>query len=225
MPSTTGVQRRPISVKSDESLRRGRQQLVRRLRSQRGRLVRRGSRPAAFAYSSPSASACFERPRGRDAESRSSRMPLSTMARWNSPSASGLTSRSRMLMAPADSPKTVTFLRVAAEGGDVALHPLQRRDLIEQTVVAGDALGGFLRQRRMGQEPQRPQPVVDGHDHDTLARQVRSVVDGHRARPGRETAAVDPDHDRQPGGRRLRRATTRSDRDSPRSSCRRRSGG
>ena len=62
---------------------------------------------------------------------------------------------SSTLIAPADSPKIVTFARVAAEGLDVVADPLQGGDLIEQAPVAG-APG------RAQREPVDPEPVVDG---------------------------------------------------------------
>ena len=46
------------------------------------------------------------------------------------------------LSAPADSPAMVTLRGIAAERGDVALHPAQRLDLVEQAVIAGDARAG-----------------------------------------------------------------------------------
>ncbi len=127
------------------------------------------------------------------------------MARWKRPSARGLTSRSRMLMAPADSPNTVTLAGSPPKPAMLRLHPPQSRDLVEQTVVAGHPLGGLRRQGRVSQEAQRTQPVVDGHHHHALGSQVLSAVDGHRARTGLEAAPVDPHHDREPLVGRLRR--------------------
>ena len=45
-------------------------------------------------------------------------------------------------MPPADSPKIVTFARIAAERRDVALHPAQRRLLVHDAVVAGSVPSG-----------------------------------------------------------------------------------
>ncbi len=101
-----------------------------------------------------------------------------------------------MLHEPADSPKMVTLLRIAAEGRDVVAHPLQRGDLIEDAVVAGrrrTRLGG---QRRMREEAHRPEAIVDGDQHDALLRQRGAVVPGSRAGAGHQRAAVDPHHDR-----------------------------
>ena len=92
-----------------------------------------------------------------------SRRRISTMAFWYSPLAAGVASRASVLMpAGAISPKTVTFFGIAAEGRDVPLHPLQRRDLVHQAVVADRLAGlGGLGQRRMGEVAQRAQAVVD----------------------------------------------------------------
>ena len=51
----------------------------------------------------------------------------------------------------------------------------------------------------MGQEPEQPEPVVDGHHHDVaLAGQHAAPVEAARPRPRDERAAVDPDHHRPP---------------------------
>ena len=67
-------------------------------------------------------------------------VPLSTMARWNSPRAPGETSWASTDRPPADSPDR-HVVRVAAEPRDVALHPAQRGLLVHQAVVAGRAAG------------------------------------------------------------------------------------
>ena len=52
--------------------------------------------------------------------------------------------------------------RVAAESGDVALHPIQRRDLIEHAVVARRMLRLFGGERRMGEVAEWTETVRDG---------------------------------------------------------------
>ncbi len=97
------------------------------------------------------------------------------------------------------------LLRVAAEAGDVVVHPPQRRLLVGQAVVAGFAIAA---QRRMGQEAQRSQPVVDRDDDDVAPRgEPAGVVDVGAA--VEEPAPVDPHHDRPSGGG--RRAGRRPD--------------
>ena len=127
-------------------------------------------------------------------------MPLWTMARWNSPSANGLTEQVEDADGAGRLAEDGDVLGVAAEGGDVLLHPLERRDLIEEAVVAHESVGRLSRQGGVGQEAQRAQPVVDGDYHHTLLRQLGPVVDGHGARPRLEAAAMDPEHHGQ-GGR------------------------
>ena len=68
---------------------------------------------------------------------------------------------SQTLAAPADSPKMVTQSGSPPKAAMLRLHPLQREDLVEQPIVARDALVRFARQQRVGQESQRPQTVVD----------------------------------------------------------------
>ncbi len=65
--------------------------------------------------------------------------PLCRMARRNSPSARGIASSMPMLIAPADSPKTVTLPGSPPKAAMFVLHPLQRGDLVEQAKV-GDAV-------------------------------------------------------------------------------------
>ena len=67
------------------------------------------------------------------------------------------------------------LVRVAAEVGDVVPDPAQRRLLVLQSVVA-DVAGRT--ERRMREEPERAEPVVDGDDDDVAARhQPAAVVD------------------------------------------------
>jgi len=98
-------------------------------------------------------------------------VPLSTIARWNSPLARGIDSSVATLMAPADSPKTVTHLAgVPAQGPDVLLHPFQRSDLIEETQVSNaiaqveEALGAHS--------------VIDGHARHAVAGEPAAVLEG-----------------------------------------------
>ena len=75
-------------------------------------------------------------------------------------------------------------LGIAAEGRDVLAHPGERRDLVEDALVAGrrDAPAGQLVK---AQEAERAEPVVDRHHHDVAAlRERRSVVEAS-ARPSR----------------------------------------
>ena len=87
------------------------------------------------------------------------------------------------LMPPADSPKIVTLLGIAAERGDVVAHPLERGDLVEDAEVAG-----ALRCRRKlveVEEAERAEPVVDRHEHDAVARRTtcRRSTASTRCRP------------------------------------------
>ena len=91
---------------------------------------------------------------------------------------------------------------IAAERGNVVLHPLQARDLIQQPVVAGmPAL--FARQLGMSQEAESAQPVGDAHQNHALLREILSVVQRHRSAADSEPSAVDPDHHGQLLARRL----------------------
>ena len=87
---------------------------------------------------------------------------------------------------------------VAAKGRDIGAHPFQRRRHVHQTVVASRlACRPLGRQRRMIEEAQPPQSIVQRHhDHAALG-QVRSVIQRRGSRPVHQAAAVDPDHDRR----------------------------
>ena len=73
-------------------------------------------------------------------------------------------------------------VRVAAELRDVALHPAQRRLLVHQAVVAGRAAGP-RGERRVREEAERAEPVVDRDDDDAVRRELGAVVVAAR-RPG-----------------------------------------
>ena len=84
------------------------------------------------------------------------------------------------------------LLGVAAERGDVVADPAQRGLLVGQAVVA-DRAGRT--ERRVGQEAQRTQPVVDRDDDDVASgRQPARVIDVAAAVD--EASAVDPHHHR-----------------------------
>ena len=109
---------------------------------------------------------------------------------------------SETLIAPADSPKMVTAVGVAAERRDVVAYPLERGDLVEQADVArAGPTGVDLAQL---EEAEGAQAVVHGDEHDAVLRERGPVVQRRRARAHLEAAAVDPDHDGQRlGGRRV----------------------
>ena len=89
-------------------------------------------------------------------------------------------------------PSDRDFRWVAAEFGDIVADPPQCGLLVGQSVVADVAVRA---QRRMGQEPQGAQPVVDGDDDDVaLGRHPTGVVDVGAA--VEEAAAVNPHHHR-----------------------------
>src|SRR6185503_7185293 len=94
---------------------------------------------------------------------------------------------------------------IAAERGDVALHPFQAGDLVHEAVVAEDRAGLFCGNCRVREETESREPVVDRDEDDALLRERRSVVPGPRGGPVAQTAAVDPEHDRKPPARCIRR--------------------
>ncbi len=88
-----------------------------------------------------------------------------------------------MLMAPADSPNTVTVVRIAAEPGDVVLYPGESGDLVTQAPVP-ESGADLAHQLRMGQEAEGAQPVIEG-DHDHALRGQTSAVRTASSNPNR----------------------------------------
>src|SRR5215472_205708 len=80
-------------------------------------------------------------------------------------------------------------VRIAAEARDVALDPAQCRLLVHQPVVAGRAArpGG---ERRVGEEAERAEAVVDRHDDGAGRRELGAVIVAGSVLD--ETSAVDP---------------------------------
>ncbi len=86
-------------------------------------------------------------------------------------------------------------VRIAAEGRDILLHPLQRRDLVEDALVAVDlALGG---QFGMREEAEDAQTIVQRHHDDAVTRHVHAVIERLLGRTAVIAAAMDPYHDRK----------------------------
>ena len=85
-------------------------------------------------------------------------------------------------------------VRVAAELRDVPFDPLERRDLVEEAVVAGLA-AGLLRQGRVGEVAKGAEAVVDRNQDHALAGERGSFVRRLVAPAEAQASAVDPDHD------------------------------
>ncbi len=76
----------------------------------------------------------------------STQVPLSRMARWKRPAASGEAMRLQMSERAGGLAGDGDLVRVAAEAGDVFLHPGEGGELVELTVVAGAVVGGCIRE-------------------------------------------------------------------------------
>ena len=87
--------------------------------------------------------------------------------------------------------------RVTAKGGDVPLHPLQRRDLIQVGIVAFGFVRTLAAQCRDREETTTAQAIVDADEHDALLGQLRAGRECRRPGAAREPAAMDPHHHRQ----------------------------
>src|SRR5262245_11503829 len=86
---------------------------------------------------------------------------------------------------------------IAAERCNVSLHPLQRLDEIELSVVAGSVVRRFGREPRVRKVAEWPETMRDRHDHGASLRQLRGVVAHHVAAQRIEPAAVKPDQNGQ----------------------------
>ena len=119
---------------------------------------------------------------------------LSKIARWNRPAASGDTTLdcrvdgARGLAADGD------VVLVAAEFGDVLLHPFERELLIEDAIVAEEMAFGI--QRGMRQKAEKAEAIIDGDDDRVALRgQLAPVI--IVALAVNIAAAMNPDDDRK----------------------------
>ncbi len=88
--------------------------------------------------------------------------------------------------------------RVAAERGDIAPDPAQRRQLIKIAIIGQQAMIGVdFGQLRMGECAEATDAIVEADDHDSLPRQYRARICRWRCAAVQEPAAIDPHHDRQ----------------------------
>ncbi len=85
---------------------------------------------------------------------------------------------------------------ISSKAGDVVLHPAQRGLLVHEAVVPRGVVGRLRAQRRMREEPEHAEPVVQGDDHDALVHEPDGIV--VVALSDEERAAVDPHHHRKP---------------------------
>src|SRR5271167_4532700 len=83
-------------------------------------------------------------------------------------------------------------LGIATKRRDVLLHPFERRDLVQQAVVARRITVGFLGELRVREETKYTQAIVDGHHHHALLGQCLAVV--KRTRASDQSSAVNPHH-------------------------------
>src|SRR5947207_14281756 len=95
-------------------------------------------------------------------------------------------------------------LRVAAERSDVPLHPLEGGDLVHVGVVAFKLFRMLSVKRGEGEETEAPQTVVESDQDDALPGELDPRSARRGAAAEHESAAVDPDHDRQLRPRRSR---------------------
>lgn len=126
--------------------------------------------------------------------------PLSMMALWKRPAASGEERSDRRLGAAPGLAEDQHVVRIAAEGPDVPLDPFEGSDQIQGAVVARCVVLGFRGQRRMRQVGEGPETAVDGDDDRFVTWQAVVVV-GVRVRgTDGQPATVEEHHHRKPIG-------------------------
>src|SRR5208282_6204483 len=77
------------------------------------------------------------------------------------------------------------------------MYPLQRRRLVEQTVIARGVPPGLLRQFRMYKKTKNSQPVVHAHNNDTMLCEMRAILPRLGSRARNESSAINPYHHRK----------------------------
>src|SRR5690348_3505307 len=86
---------------------------------------------------------------------------------------------------------------IAAESGDIALDPFERGDLVHDGIV-GERAGRLLGcQSGVREEAEPSEAVVETDECDTLPRELAAVIHRWRAAAIDESAAIDPDKNRQ----------------------------
>ena len=98
-------------------------------------------------------------------------------------------------LAPADSPKIVTFAGLPPNLADIVPHPVQSHDLIGETIVSGGMVGRLFGQSGMREEAEDAEPVIDIHHHHAVAGEDFTVEQGFDSRSGSVSSTVDPYHD------------------------------
>jgi hypothetical protein len=88
--------------------------------------------------------------------------------------------------------------RIAAEGRDVATHPVERRDHVQKTVITRHPALRFTTELGMREKTEGAEAIIERHDDDTSGGKCRAVVNRYRARSGCKTAAMNPHEHRQP---------------------------
>lgn len=87
--------------------------------------------------------------------------------------------------------------RVAAKAGNIAAHPLEGKDLVQQAVVARNAVFTFGAELLIHHPAKHIQPVVDGDQDHALAGKMFSVKMRRMAVARHKRAAVYPKDHRQ----------------------------
>ena len=88
-------------------------------------------------------------------------------------------------------------VRVAAEGLDIVLHPLDGSNLVHETIVAGTLIGGLLGELRMGEESEDTLTIVGCDGDDALARHCIACISRFASAASHQSSAVEINQNRQ----------------------------
>ena len=88
-------------------------------------------------------------------------------------------------------------VRVAAEGLDIVLHPLDGSHLVHETIVAGTLIGGFLGKLRMSEEAEDAFTIVGCDGDDSLARHCIARISRFASATGHQSSTVEINQNRQ----------------------------
>lgn len=91
-------------------------------------------------------------------------------------------------------PENSDVVRIASKCGDVALDPLQGRDLVHVRVICLGFARTLAAQGGEGEEPEASQAVIGGHQDNAVFGELDPRGVGRRTRSSHEPASIDPDH-------------------------------
>src|SRR5690349_15339580 len=94
-------------------------------------------------------------------------------------------------------PEDSDVLRIASEGGDILLYPLQCGDLVHVSVVTFELFRMLAAQCGEGEESKSPQTVIQRDEDHALPSEWATPRARKGAAAKHESPTMNPDHDRK----------------------------